>query len=606
MQPSRSNRRNRLRVARCVAAITVCLGAVASCATAEASAVCLPDDRSVARVWNEVALDAIRLDFPAPTVHARNLHHLSVAMWDSWVAYDDGEASAHTAKADGSSASRSDQEVAIAFAASRILSVRYANAIGGEETVATVDATLTALCLDPAMADDPDGPAAHGVAIADAVLASAADDGSRESDLYVAPFEVANEPLVLAEPGTTMTEPNRWQQLLFVQAMTQNGQLLESNLQDYVGPHWGAVTPFALTPSSTGLPIDPGPPPLLGTATEPEFVSGAVDVIDASSRLDPTDGEMLDIGPGARGANSLGTNDGSGHAVNPSTGEPYAANVVPAADFYRVIAEFWADGPSSETPPGHWNTLANTASDALEEYRLGGSGETVDRLQWDVSLYFVLNGALHDAAIAAWGAKAHYDYVRPISMIRHLAGEGELPVVPGLIEVVTEASAAPGGHHADLVDHVGEPAIRAWARRPAWFDEVDQVRWIPASEWKPYQRPTFVTPAFPGYVSGHSTFSRAAAEVLTALTGSEYFPGGMATHRVEAGQLEFDGGPSVDIELQWATYYDAADEAGLSRIYGGIHVAADDVEGRRMGADVGQIAVDHAAQYLGHDGALGG
>lgn len=521
-------------------------------------------------------------------------------MWDTWVAYDDGDAAAHTVVVDDVEPSPSDQEVAIAFAASRILSVRYADAIGGDETLAAVDATLVELCLDPAMVDDASGPAARGTAIADEILAAAVDDGSRESDLYVAPFEVANEPLVLAEPGTEMADPNRWQQLLFVEAMTQNGQLLESNLQDYVGPHWGFVTPFALPASPTGLPIDPGEPPLLGTATEDQFIDGAVEVIDASSRLDPADGEMLDISPGARGNNPLGTNDGGGHTTNPATGDPYPSNVVPAADYYRVIAEFWADGPSSETPPGHWNTLANQASDAMDEYRLGGDGDAIDRLQWDVSLYFVLNGALHDAAIAAWGAKAHYDYVRPISMIRYLAGEDLLPTVPGLIEPVTEESTQPGERHGDLADHVGETAIRAWARRPAWFaDELDQVRWIPASEWKPYQRPTFVTPAFPGYVSGHSTFSRAAAEVLTALTGSPYFPSGVATHRVDVDHLEFDGGPSTVVELQWATYYDAADEAGLSRIYGGIHVAADDVEGRVMGAEVGRSAVDYATPFLG-------
>ena len=96
-------------------------------------------------------------------------------------------------------------------------------------------------------------------------------------------------------------------------------------------------------------------------------------------------------------------------------------------------------------------------------------------------------------------------------------------------------------------------------------------------EWVPYQRPTFVTPAFPGYVSGHSTFSRAAAEVLTSLTGSEYFPGGLGTWTIPAGALEFEAGPTTDIPLQWATYYDAADQAGLSRIYGGIHPPVDDL-----------------------------
>ena len=99
-----------------------------------------------------------------------------------------------------------------------------------------------------------------------------------------------------------------------------------------------------------------------------------------------------------------------------------------------------------------------------------------------------------------------------------------------------------------------------------------------------------MTPAFPGYVSGHSTFSRAGAEVLTALTGDPYFPGGLAEHTVPAGDLEFEGGPTSDVTLQWATYGDAADEAGQSRIWGGIHVRADDYPGRIIGADIGQAA----------------
>lgn len=111
-----------------------------------------------------------------------------------------------------------------------------------------------------------------------------------------------------------------------------------------------------------------------------------------------------------------------------------------------------------------------------------------------------------------------------------------------------------------------------------------------AGDWIPYQRPTFVTPAFAAYVSGHSTFSRAGAEVLTAMTGSAFFPGGLYEHVVEPGGLTHEQGPSRPVTLQWATYADAADEAGLSRLYGGIHVPADDLPGRELGAEVGRAA----------------
>jgi membrane-associated phospholipid phosphatase len=114
----------------------------------------------------------------------------------------------------------------------------------------------------------------------------------------------------------------------------------------------------------------------------------------------------------------------------------------------------------------------------------------------------------------------------------------------------------------------------------------------------PYQLPTFVTPAFAGYVSGHSTFSRAAAEVLAAFTGSSYFPGGVYEVPVPRGSLRIEDGPSRDLTLQWATYFDAADTAGISRISMGIHVPADDVAGRRVGARCGKEAWELARRHF--------
>jgi hypothetical protein len=189
-------------------------------------------------------------------------------------------------------------------------------------------------------------------------------------------------------------------------------------------------------------------------------------------------------------------------------------------------------------------------------------------------------------------------------MIRYMGGRGQssdpdgpsydprgLPLAPGLVEVVTPESSAPGERHEGLADRVGEIAIRSWTGFPADPTiEHSGVGWIPAVEWVPYQLPTFVTPAFAGYVSGHSTFSRAAAEVLTAFTGSPYFPGGLFEWPVPAGSLRVESGPSEDVTLQWATYFDAADSAGTSRIFMGIHITADDYAGRRIGARCGRDA----------------
>jgi hypothetical protein len=289
--------------------------------------------------------------------------------------------------------------------------------------------------------------------------------------------------------------------------------------------------------------------------------------------------------------------------------------VLALGDYGRVIAEFWADGPMSETPPGHWNSIANFATDELARLgplRIGGEGPEVDRLEYDVKLYLALNGAVHDAAIAAWGAKGFYDYVRPISMIRYMGGLGQstdpdgpsfhpdgLHLEDGLVEVITEVSSGPGQRHEALADHVGEVAVRAWKGQPTDIETgIGGVGWIRAVEWVPYQRSTFVTPAFAGYVSGHSTFSRAAAEVLTAMTGTAYFPGGLGEWTIEADGLEFEAGPSETVTLQWATYQDASDEAGVSRLYGGIHVRADDLAGRELGARVGTEAWTLAESFF--------
>ena len=166
---------------------------------------------------------------------------------------------------------------------------------------------------------------------------------------------------------------------------------------------------------------------------------------------------------------------------------PYAPEVVPRADFFRVMAEFWADGPKSETPPGHWNTIANTVSESPGfERRLFGRGPSLDPLAWDVHVYLALNGAEHDAAIAAWEIKRRATTVRPISLVRWMGAKGQssdpngpsydpagLPLVPGLIEVITKESSAPGERHAHLAFYVGQIAVRDWLGEPG--DRVNQV-----------------------------------------------------------------------------------------------------------------------------------
>ncbi|TVQ33324.1 MAG: hypothetical protein EA376_03035 [Phycisphaeraceae bacterium] len=568
---------------------------------------------SVARLWNEELLDAIRRDTPRPPVHSRNLFHVSAAMYDAWAAYD-SDANAvlrhESASAVNVEAARNE---AISYAAYRVLTHRFANSPGQTLTQAAIDGLMGTLGYNINITTTAgQSPAAVGNRIAAAIITQSFNDGSNELGNFAdtsgyAPF---NGPLVVENPGTGgMNDINRWQPLVVPGAM---------NPQGFLAPHWGDVTPFALTrPAPGALYTDPGPPPLIGGIGDAIAREDILEVIRASGTLDPDDGVMINISPRFVGNNPLGTQDGTGHPVNPETGMPYPDNFVLRGDWGRVLAEFWADGPLSSTPPGHWNEIANEVADYPGfEKRIGGVGPIVDDLEWDVKLYLALNGAVHDSAIGTWEVKAVYDFARPISHIREMGALGQstddtlpsyhpngLPLEDGVVELITADSTQPGERHEHLAAHIGEIALFSWIGHPGDpLNEYAGCGWVRAVEWIPYQQFDFVTPPFAGYTSGHSGFSRSSAEVLTAMTGSPYFPGGLGEFLATTGpggfDLGFEFGPNQDVLLQWATYYDAADEAGISRIYGGIHPALDDFPGRIMGAVTGQNAAAVAKDYF--------
>jgi hypothetical protein len=532
------------------------------------------DSHSVARVWNELALQAVRSDLPQPTVHARNLFHLSAAMYDAWAARDATaqgmyfkEKLAPVSDAAGESA----RAETIAYAAYRLLHARYeiSNNLAAldcfqiEFKRAGFDTNNTSTTGN--------SPAAIGNRIGKTVLDATRDDGSNEANAYkdTTGFKSINPFLQPQIPGVGMVDPNQWQALLLEVSFSQNG-IQTANEQKFVGAGWREVRPFAM--KRTGrLYHDPGPAP---TALSSEMKTKWIpDLLRKQSELDSTSSVTFDASPGKLGNNSLGLNDGLGHALNPITGATYAPQVVKKSDYWRVVAEYWADGPSSETPPGHWNVIANRVSDSSGFKRqLGGTGRELSRLEWDVKTYLALNGALHDAAITAWEIKRDTITARPISLVRYLAVTNNLPEIPGFIE-----------------RRNGKFQIRSWNSRFQWTD---------ADTWVPYQLPTFVTPAFPGFVSGHSTFSRAASEVMTDLTGSAFFPGGLLEVIVPAGSLRIDSSQNSEVRLQYATYFDAADQAGQSRIWGGIHIEPDDLTGRKLGHQIGLDAVSLARKYF--------
>ena len=569
-------------------------------------------NQTVARQWDEELLSAIRVDLPRPPIHARNLFHFSIAIWDAWAAYDPVADGYLVTEKHTSDDPNRDRTTAMSFAAYRVLRHRFQRSANAALSMAAFDARMVALGYDKNFtATDGATPAALGNRIAAAVIAHGMNDGANESIDYADPtYAPANDPMLVKLPGTTMNDPNRWQPLALDLQVTQNGIVLPGRVQKFVGPQWGRVLPFAVD-FNTILP-----PPLLRLAdpiTDAGFKTQAVDLIVLASQLSPDDPYVMDVSPASLGNNPLATDDGHGYALNPVTGQPYTPQYVKRGDFGRVIAEFWADGPTSETPPGHWNVVANYVADHIQSKRLGGTGPVLDDLEWDAKVYLAVNAAVHDAAIGCWGTKRYYDGVRPISMIRYMGGLGQssdpaephgsydpngIPLLPGIVEVITEESSAPGERHAELADHVGEIAIHSWPGPLTPTSTYRGIHWILATNWWPYQRATFVTPPFAGYPSGHSTFSRSAAEALRGLTGTEFFPGGLGEIPIpQDTYLQFEKGPSTGFMMQWATYYDAADQAGQSRRWGGIHPMVDDFVGRTLGSRIGQDAFAKALTY---------
>ena len=603
---------------------------------------------SVARTWNEQQLSAVRLDFARPTIHARNLYHVSVAMWDAWAAYDPIAQQVITIEKHTAADVEAARNEAISFAAYRLLKHRFATSPGAGVTLPALDAQMDALGYDKTNTSTAgDTPAELGNRIAANMIAFGLADGANEAGGYSNQFYVpVNPALVVILPGNPdppstpenpnppPIDPNRWQPLALQYFEDQNGNPIPFGYPPALSPEWGQVTPFAMLPSQAttyhraGFDYvvyhDQGDPPYYGGVGDAEYKWGFELVSTWSGHLDPADGVMWDISPASLGNSPLppvgqdnllydklgGGDWGTGYAVNPVTGLPYTPQIVPRGDYARVLAEFWADGPSSETPPGHWFTIANYVSDhPLHVKRVGGQGPIVDDLEWDVTTYLALGGTLHDVAIACWGHKGWYDYIRPISAIRYMCDRGQcsdpggpsyhpggVNLIPDWIEVVTAATTAPGQKHEHLAGNEGKIAIKSW-RGPDYItnpeSDVAGVGWILAENWWPYQRPSFVSPPFPGFMSGHSTYSRAAAHVMSLQTGSEYFPGGLGEFVCNQNQyLVFEDGPSVTITLQWARYMDASDQCSLSRIWGGIHPTQDDIPGRRLGNIVGPQAYE--------------
>lgn len=215
-------------------------------------------------------------------------------------------------------------------------------------------------------------------------------------------------------------------------------------------------------------------------------------------------------------------------------------------DTTKSLVHYWAANPGTVSPPGQWLEIAEQVS-AYDQ----------NTLDDDVMLFFTVGQAVHDAAITAWDCKRAYDSVRPITTIRTL--------------------------------YRGQTIA-------AWGGSGLGTQYILGEDWRPYQRVTNPTPPFPEYVSGHSTFSRAASAAIASLRGSDRVP---LSFTVTAGEIAFDENtPPTPVTFQYGTLTEAALAAGISRLWGGIHYASANLDGRRLGYSVAQYVTARTRRLL--------
>lgn len=436
--------------------------------------------------WNNATLDTIREEHTVPTQAARALAMVHTCIYDAWAAYDQAALSTlpnSTSRRPASEATLPNKNKAISYAAYRCLVDLF------PRDRVTLKKKLAALGYDPDDDSlDPSKPSGLGNTTAQEVIKACHHDGSNQlGDLSPGEYEDYTGYKPVNGPDR-LNDPDHWQPL----RVLDRDQFM---MQAFITPFWSRVTPFALTSSDQFRPM----PPYSWANSKDEYLLQATELIEISAHL--TDRE-------------------------------------------KVIAEYWADGPGSVTPPGHWCRFAQFIS---ARHHLG--------LDAEVKLFFVLTNALFDASIATWDAKRTYDSVRPITAIHFLfAGK----------------------------------KIQAWGGAYKGTREID------GADWQPYLK---TTPPFPEYVSGHSTFSAAAAEVLRRFTGDDVF--GYTVHiKARSSRIEPGKVPAQDRVLSWSTFTNAADQAGMSRRYGGIHFKMGDLNGRNLGKLVATQAYEKALLYF--------
>jgi hypothetical protein len=433
---------------------------------------------NVALQWNDVAVTAIKSTSTPPTVAARALAIVHTAMYDAWAAYD-------TKAIDSLPGSPSRQ----AQSANTLLNKAAAVSYAAYRTLvdlypaqgAAFLTKMIELGYDPAITTTtPSTAPGVGNAAAATLLAFRHGDGSNQlGDLGGAAYSDYTGYQAVNFPDD-LTDPNHWQPV----------RAADGSVQRYLSPHWGKVTPFALKSADQ---FRPGPQEQAGTWLDQQRMR---DAIRLQAELD---------------------------------------------DRGKMCAEYWDDGANTETPPGHWNRLAEEISNRDQH-----------DLDQDVKMFFALNNALFDVSVAVWDAKRTYDAIRPQSAIRFF--------------------------------YKGQ-TIQGFAGRGKGITSIDGGDW---QSW-------ITTAPHPDYPSGHSAFSSASAEILKRFTGSDAFVKKM-TFAAGSSRIDPGSSPAKETTMEFFTFSEIADDAGFSRRAGGIHYDEDDYRSRTIGRQVAGVVWDRYLQ----------
>lgn len=533
---------------------------------------------TVSILWNDAVLQAVINEGTGPTIASRAYAITHTAIFEAWAAYDPvaiGTALLDGLQQDASEITEANKTEAMSYAAYVALLDLF------PDQQAIFDALMDDFGYSTELVSIASPAALVGIQAGDAVLADFAGDGSNQENGYA---DTIGYTPVNPSPET-VNDIASWTPEY---VPTDSG----TNLQNYLTPHWGDVQPFALDNAESLRPDAPEPffNPIVDATLDFDARTITINGLspDATRRdLALFQSSLLealkdDVTPEVRHflKNLRDFFHGRGEApipltidvsptligpvINPDFIEQAEAIVEASANLTtddKVVAEFWEDGGGTAFPPGTWMTFA-TAVSTRDEHDLNE----------DAQLFFMMANAVFDAGIATWDAKTFYDYSRPISVIRDL---GEL----GLI-----------GEWG--VDHLGNEGYVIEAYAGAEFG----TQTILAENFITYQNPLRdPSPPFAEYTSGHSSFSAAGAEILEAFTGSSEFDA-----YVEIDFLIFEGitGLNDPVHLEWETFDEAADEAGISRIYGGIHFEDGDLNGRLLGEQVGEAVYETASAYI--------